>query len=160
MRLFFISLGSALAGTCAGLAALYALHFAVGLGGEAPSATDLQSFALLMFVPAFVLCLLLYAPALLWLARRRSSCEPPRFFVLVPAFVLNLPVFLALLFALVRGRVFFGAGEVALFVAAFAGAGATFGRSFVWWCRRKSREGGGGCGLRISDCGFENSDLP
>jgi len=141
LRLFFISLGSALAGTCAGIAALYAAYFAAGVGGEAPSGTDLQSFGLLMFVPAFVLCLLLYAPALLWLARRRRSCEPPRFFTLVPAFLLNLPVFLALLFALLRGGMFFGAGEVSLFVAAFAAAGATFGRGFVWWCRKKSREG-------------------
>ena len=141
MRLFFISLGSALAGTCAGIAALYAAYFAAGLGGEAPSGTDLQSFALLMFVPAFVLCLLLYAPALLWLARRRGSCEPPRFFVSVPALLLNLPVFIALLLALLRGRVFFGAGEAVLFAAAFAAAGATFGRAFVWWCRKKSREG-------------------
>jgi hypothetical protein len=139
LRLFFISLGSALAGTCAGMAALYVLHFVAGLGGEAPSVTDLQSFALLMFVPAFLLCLLLYAPALLWLARRRS-CEPPRLFVLVPAFLLNLPVFLALLFGLLRGGMFFGAGEVVLFAAAFAAAGATFGRGFVWWCRKKSRE--------------------
>ena len=141
MRLFFISLGSALAGTCAGMAALYAAFFVAGVGGEAPSVTDLQSFALLMFVPAFLLCLLLYAPALLWLARRRRSCEPARFFTLVPALVLNLPVFLALLFGLARGGMFFGAGEVVLFVAAFAAAGATFGRSFVWWCRKKSREG-------------------
>ena len=141
MRLFFISLGSALAGTCAGMAALYAAHFAFGLGGAAPSATDLQSFALLMFVPAFLLCLLLYAPALLWLARRRRSCAPARYFTLVPAFALNLPVFLALLFGLLRGGMFFGAGEVALFVAAFAAAGAAFGRCFVWWCRKKSGEG-------------------
>ena len=141
MRLFFISLGSALAGTCAGMAALYAAYFAAGLGGEAPSVTDVQSFALLMFVPAFLLCLLLYAPALLWLARRRGSCEPARLFASVPAFLLNLPVFLALLFALLRGGMFFGAGEVVLFVAAFAAAGAAFGRGFVWWCRGKSREG-------------------
>ena len=141
MRLFFISLGSALAGTCAGAAALYAAYFATGLGGEAPSGTDVQSFAVLMFVPAFLLCLLLYAPALLWLARRRGSCEPPRLFAVVPALLLNLPVFLALLFGLFRGGTFFGAGEVVLFVAAFAAAGATFGRGFVWWCRKKSREG-------------------
>lgn len=141
MRLFFISLGSALAGTCAGMAALYAAYFAAGFGGEPPSATDVQSFALLMFAPAFALCLLLYAPALLWLSRRRRSCEPARLFTLAPALLLNLPVFLALLFGLLRGGAFFGAGEVALFAAAFACAGATFGRSFVWWCRRKSREG-------------------
>lgn len=140
MRLFFIALGSALAGTCAGVAALYVAFFAAGVGGEAPSATDVQSFALLMFVPAFLLCLILYAPALLWLARRRGSCEPVRLFVLVPAFVLNLPAFVVLLFALLRGGMFFGAGEVVLFVAAFAAAGATFGRAFVWWCRKKSRE--------------------
>lgn len=141
MRLFFISLGAALAGTLAGVAALYIAYFVFGTGGEAPGVTDLQSFAVLMFVPAFLLCLLLYAPALLWLARRRRSCEPPRFFTLVPALLLNLPVFLALLFGLLRGGMFFGAGEVALFVAAFAAAGATFGRGFVWWCRKKSREG-------------------
>lgn len=141
MRLFFISLGSALAGTCAGMAALYAAYSAAGAGGEAPSGTDVQSFALLMFVPAFVLCLLLHAPALLWLARRRRSCAPARLFILVPAFVLNLPLFLAMLFGLLRGGMFFGAGEVLLFVVALAAAGATFGRGFVWWCRRKSREG-------------------
>ena len=139
MRLFFISLGSALAGTCAGIAALYVAFFVAG-GGEAPSGTDVQSFAVLMFVPAFVLCLLLYAPVLLWLARRRRSCEPPRLFTAVPALLLNLPVFLALLFALFRGGMFFGAGEVTLFVAAFAAAGAAFGRGFVWWCRQKTRE--------------------
>jgi hypothetical protein len=123
------------------MAALYALHFVAGQGGEAPNATDVQSFAVLTFVPAFLLCLLLYAPALLWLARRRRSSEPPRLFVLVPTFLLNLPVFLALLFGLLRGGMFFGAGEVMLFVVAFAVAGATFGRAFVWWCRKKSREG-------------------
>ena len=128
-----------MAGVWAGMAALYASHFIVS-GGEAPNGTDVQSFAVLTFVPAFLLCLLIYAPALLWLARRRRSCEPPRLFTLAPAFVLNLPVFLALLFGLRRGGAFFGAGEVLLFAAAFAAAGAVFGRSFVWWCRKKSRE--------------------
>ena len=141
MRLFLIALCSALAAACAGIALLYASHFVTTTGGEAPDATDVQSFALLMFVPSFLLCLLLYAPALLWLARRRRSCGPTRLFILAPAFALNLPVFLALLFALARGGMFFGAGEVALFAAAFAAAGATFGRAFVWWCRKKSREG-------------------
>jgi hypothetical protein len=141
MRLFFLSLSSALAGTLAGVGALYAAYFVAGAGGAAPSGTDVQSFALLMFVPAFALCLLLYAPALIWLSRKRRSCEPPGFFTLTPALLLNLPVFLVLLLALLRGGMFFGAGEAALFAAAFAAAGATFGRGFVWWCRRKTREG-------------------
>ena len=140
MRLFLIALASALAGTVAALAALYASSFVVTTP-EGANATDLQGFAVLTFVPALLLCLLLYAPALLWLSRRRRSCEPPGFYTLVPAFVLNAPVFAVLLVALLRGGVFFGPSEVLLFVAAFAAAGATFGRSFVWWCRRKTREG-------------------
>jgi hypothetical protein len=140
LRLFFIALASALAGTLAALAALYVSSYAFP-AAEGPSATDLQGFAVLTFVPALLLCLLLYAPALLWLSRRRRTCEPPAFYTLVPAFVLNAPVFVVLLVALLRGGVFFGPSEVLLFVAAFAAAGATFGRSFVWWCRRKTREG-------------------
>lgn len=141
MRLFFIALASALAGTAAGLALLLASSYARDPAQEGLSATDLQSFAVLTFVPSLLLCLLLYAPALLWLSRRRRSCEPARFFTLVPAAALNAPVFAVLLFALARGGMFFGASEVLTFAAAFAAAGATFGRSFVWWCRRKSREG-------------------
>lgn len=140
MRLFFIALASALAGTAAALVVLYVSSYALS-ASELPNATDLQSFAVLTFVPALLLCLLLYAPALVWLGRRRRSCEPPRFYTLVAAFVLNAPVFVVLLVALLRGRVFFGPSEALLFAAAFAAAGAVFGRSFVWWCRRKTREG-------------------
>ena len=139
MRLFFISLGSALAGTLAGLAALFAHGYLTG-ESTGPSAEDLQGFGLLMFAPSFLLCLLLYAPALLWLSRRRRTCEPARLFTLAAAFLLNAPVFLALLVAHLRGGSF-GAGEAALFAAAFAATGAVFGRCFVWWCRKKSREG-------------------
>jgi hypothetical protein len=140
LRLFFIALASALAGTAVGLGLLLASAYAPG-SGEAPNATDLQSFAVLFFVPALLLCLLLYAPALIWLSRRRRACEPPRFFTLFPAVALNAPVYAVLLVALLRGGMFFGLGEALLFAAAFAAAGATFGRSFVWWCRRKTREG-------------------
>ena len=139
MRLFFIALGSAFAGTAAALIALFASSLLPG-SGEAPNATDVQSFAVLTFVPAFLLCLLLYAPALLWLSRRRRSCEPPRFYTLTASLLLNAPVFIVLLFALLRGGMFFGAGEVSLFAASFAAAGAVFGRGFVWWCRKKTRE--------------------
>ena len=140
MRLFFIALASALAGTAAALVVLYVSSYALA-ASEPPNATDLQSFAVLTFVPALLLCLLLYAPALVWLGRRRRSCEPPRFYTLVAAFVLNAPVFVVLFVALLRGGMFFGPSEALLFAAAFAAAGATFGRSFVWWCRRKTREG-------------------
>jgi hypothetical protein len=138
VRLFLIALASALAGTCAALAMLYVVSYAAG---DQPSAADLQGFAVLTFVPALLLCLLLYAPALLWLGRRRRSCETPVFFTLVAALALNAPVFAVLLFCTLRGGMFFGPGESLLFAAAFAAAGATFGRSFVWWCRRKAREG-------------------
>ena len=139
MRLFFIALASAFAGTATALAVLYATAY-VAATSEPPSAADLQSFAVLTYVPALLLCLLLYAPALLWLSRRRRSCEPAVFFALVAAFALNAPVFAVLLFGLLRGGMFFGPSEVLLFAAAFAAAGATFGRSFVWWCRRKTLE--------------------
>ena len=140
MRLFLIALASALAGTAAALVVLYVSSYALA-APEGPNTTDLQGFAVLTFVPALLLCLLLYAPALLWLSRRRRSCEPSAFYTLVAAFVLNAPVFVVLLVALLRGGMFFGPSEALLFVAAFAAAGATFGRSFVWWCRRKTREG-------------------
>jgi hypothetical protein len=140
VRLFLIALASALAGTAAALAVLYASAYGAG-PAEQPSAADLQSFAVLTFVPALLLCLLLYAPALLWLSRRRRSCETAVFFTLVPALALNAPVFAVLLFCTLRGGMFFGPGEALLFAAAFAAAGATFGRAFVWWCRRKSLEG-------------------
>lgn len=140
MRLFLLALASALAGTAVGLVILVATGYAPG-AAEGPSAEDFQSFAVLTFVPALLLCLLLYAPALLWLSRRRRSCGPAGFFTLVPAFALNAPVFVVLLAGLLAGGVFFGPSEVLLFAAAFAAAGATFGRSFVWWCRQKAREG-------------------
>lgn len=140
MRLFFIALASALAGTAAALVVLYVSDYAVG-ASEGPGAEDLQGFAVLTFVPALLLCLLLYAPALVWLSRRRRDCGPPRFYTLVAAFGLNAPVFVVLLVALLRGGMFFGPSEVLIFAAAFAAAGATFGRAFVWWCRRKTREG-------------------
>jgi hypothetical protein len=138
LRLFFISLAAALAGTLAALCVLFASTplFDAGAG---PSAADVQGFAILTFVPAFLLCLLLYAPALLWLSRRRQSCETPRYFTLVPAFVLNAPVFLLLFVMLARRGVFAGLSETLLFFAAFAAAGAAFGRGFVWWCRARSR---------------------
>jgi hypothetical protein len=140
VRLFLIALASAFAGTATALALLYVSSYGAAAADQ-PGAADLQGFAVLTFVPALLLSLLLYAPALIWLGRRRRSCEPPVFYTLVAALALNAPVFAVLLFCTLRGGMFFGPGESLLFAAAFAAAGATFGRSFVWWCRRKAREG-------------------
>ena len=136
MKLFLLSIFARLAGTVAGVALLFASSYAF-YGGEV-GAVDVLSFIPLMFVPALLMCGLLYAPVLLWLRRQRKSCAPARLFVLVPAFVLNIPAFVVLLAGLLAGNVFFGLSEVSLFAAAFIVAGLIFGRGFVRYCRSKT----------------------
>lgn len=141
MKLLLLSLLASAAGTCAGVALLFASSYAF-YGGEV-GAVDVLSFVPLMFVPALLMCALLYAPVLLWLKRRRKSCAPARLFVLVPAFVLNAPAFLVLLAGLLAGNVFFGVSEVLLFAAAFVVAGLIFGRGFVRLCAGEVERQGG-----------------
>lgn len=138
MKLLLLSIFASVAGTCAGVALLFATSYAF-YGGEV-GAVDVLSFIPLMFVPALLMCGLLYAPVLLWLRRRRKSCTPARLFVLVPAFVLNAPAFVVLIAGLLAGNVFFGVSEITLFAAAFVVAGLAFGRGFVRYCVSKAEK--------------------
>jgi hypothetical protein len=83
------------------------------------------------------MCGLLYAPVLLWLRHRRGGCQPRRLFLLVPAFVLNLPAFILLLVTVLRGTGFSGFTEISLFITAFVVTGLMFGAGFVRYCRMK-----------------------
>ncbi|HJR08785.1 MAG TPA: hypothetical protein VJ842_16110 [Pyrinomonadaceae bacterium] len=132
MKLFLLSIFAGAVGTGAGVAMLFASSY-IFYGGDV-DAIDVLSFIPLMFVPALLMCGLLYAPVLLWLKRRRKSCAPARLFVLVPAFILNIPAFVVLLAGLLAGNVFFGVSEVLLFAVAFIVAGLIFGRGFVRLC--------------------------
>lgn len=135
MKLFWLSIFASLAGTTAGITLLFIIAYAF-YGGDV-DAIDVFSFIPLMFVPALLLCGLLYAPCLLWLRRRRKNCAPARLFVLMPAFVLNIPAFIVLLAGLFAGNVFFGLSEILLFAVAFIVTGAIFGRGFVRYCGSK-----------------------
>jgi hypothetical protein len=135
LKLFLLSIFASVTGTCVGVVLLLIISYAF-YGGDV-GAVDVLSFIPLMFVPALLMCGLLYTPALLWLKRRRKSCAPARLFVLVPAFILNAPAFVVLLAGLLAGNVFFGVSEVLLFAAAFVVAGLMFGRGFARWCASK-----------------------
>ena len=136
MKLLRLSILASLAGTTAGIVLLFITSYAFH-GGDV-SAVDVLSFIPLMLVPALLMCGLLYTPGLLWLRRRQKSCAPARLFVLVPAFVLNVPAFFVLLAGLLAGNVFFGWSEIMLFAAAFICSGLIFGRGFVRYCQSKT----------------------
>ena len=136
MKLLRLSIFASLAGTTAGVALLFITSYAFH-GGDVDR-TDVLSFIPLMLVPTLLLCGLLYAPGLLWLRRRRKSCAPARLFVLTPAFVLNVPAFVALLAGQLAGNVFFGWSEILLFAVAFVVEGLVFGRGFVRYCASKT----------------------
>jgi hypothetical protein len=124
-----LSIFAGAAGTTAGIALLFITSYAFH-GGDV-NAVDVLSFIPLMFVPALLMCGLLYTPALLWLRRKRQNCAPASRFMLVPAFI----ILLAGLFA---GNVFFGWSEILLFAVAFIVAGLIFGRGFVRYCGSKT----------------------
>ena len=137
IKLIAVALVSAVTGTLAALAMLL-ITSKLMPGTESISAEDLLGIASLTFMPGLVMCGLLYTPVLLWLRRRRAACEPRKLFLLVPAIVLNLPAFLVLFVALLRGTGFAGFKEVSLFVTAFIVTGLIFGGGFVRYCRMKS----------------------
>jgi hypothetical protein len=136
LKLILLSVVASLAGTCAGLAALFVTSYAFH-GGDVDT-IDVLSFIPLMIVPALLMCGLLYVPGLLWLRRRRRGCEPASLFVLASAFALNVPAFVVLLAGLLAGNVFFGLSEIFLFAVAFVVAGLIFGRGFVRYCKGKT----------------------
>jgi hypothetical protein len=115
--------------------------FVLFAGGEPFSFNDLLGFSSLSFVPALLLCALLYAPALLWLRRRRAGCRPAFLFPVLSGLLLNLPVLLLMLAAAWKGKFFSGTGEVVIFAAAFITTGALFGVGFVVDCRRRMNLG-------------------
>lgn len=126
MKLTSVALVSALAAVAVALAVLYSF-------GEPFSAPDLLGFVPLTFLPAFLLCVLLYAPVLRRLRRRRSDARPAYLFPLVPV-LLNLPLLLLMLALALAGRLFSGPGEVAVFSSAFFAGGLIFGIGFARLC--------------------------
>ena len=137
LKIIAIALGSAVAGTLAALAMLFVTTRLMA-GDEPASAEDMLGIATLTFVPGLAMCALLYAPALLWLRRKRGGCEPLLQFLLVPAFVLNLPAFILLMVSWARGTGFAGFAEISLFFTAFIVTGLTFGAAFARYCRMRS----------------------
>lgn len=137
LKLLAVALVSAATGTLAALAMLFILS-GLGQSGEPVSAEDLFGIASLTFMPGLIMCGLLYAPALLWLRRRHTGCEPRLLFLLVPAFVMNLPAFILLIVSGLRGAGFAGFLEISLFFTAFIVTGLMFGAGFVCYCRMKS----------------------
>ena len=136
MKLFLLSIFAGLLGATAGLALVFVISNVVH--GERVSAADVFGFGSMMLVPALLMCGTLYTPALLWLKRRRKNCAPASLFMLMPAFVLNVPAFAVLLAGLFAGNVFFGWSEVLSFAVAFVVAGLAFGRGFVRYCGGKA----------------------
>lgn len=136
LKLIAVAFISAIAGCLAGLIMLFVTS-RLFHDGEAISAVELLGIASFSFVPGLIMCVLLYAPVLLWLRRRRGGCEPPALFLLMPAFVLNLPAFILLLVAVLIGTGFSGFTEISLFFTAFIVTGLMFGAGFVRYCRMK-----------------------
>ncbi len=129
MKLILVALVACIIGTGVGVAALFLTE---NVGAE-----DLLGFIPIIFIVAMLMCGLSYAPGMFWL-KRRKGCESTQVFPLVAAFILNIPIFIFLLFALSVGKFFSGFSEVLLFTVAFIVAGLVFGRGFVWYCRGKS----------------------
>ncbi len=125
MRLILVGLVACIVGTTVGVGALFLT--------ETVSAADLLGFIPVMFVAAALMCGLFYLPGMLWLKRsQRTTKHSP----LIVAFILNLPIFLFLLFALSIGRFFSGLGEILIFAMAFIVAGLVFGQGFLWYLRK------------------------
>jgi hypothetical protein len=133
VKLILIALLSCITGTMAGVGALFLT--------ENVSAGDLSGFIPVMFMAAVLMCVLSYAPGLFWL-KRRKGCESAAAFPLAAAFVLNIPVFLFCICAMLVGKFFSGFGEVLLFATAFLTAGLVFGGGFVWYCRGQNLAAG------------------
>jgi hypothetical protein len=127
LKLIIVALVSSLAASVVALAVLYS-------GGEPFSVPDLFGFVPLTFVPALLLCLLLYAPVLRRLRRQRGGCRPAYLFPLVSALLVNLPFFVLMLALAQAGRLFSGPGEVLIFSSAFFTGGLLFGIGFARLC--------------------------
>jgi hypothetical protein len=135
MRLVIVVLASCLIATAACLASLY-LSARFIYGEAAISYEELTGFAGVSFIFSLLTCIVLYAPGLYLLRRRRRGvCEPAYLFPLVSTLLLNIPVFLVLLIPLRTGLVS-GWGEASLIFTAFLVAGFVFGLGFVWHCRK------------------------
>jgi len=101
---------------------------------EPLSAADLIGFSTLSFVPALLVCSLLYTPGLLWLRQRLGRCEPQMLFPLVSTLLLNAPVISIIGWQ--AGRTMRGS-EALAFTVIFLVMGLVSGIGFVWWCNGK-----------------------
>ena len=132
MRLAFVYLVSWALGLIASLAVSHFYY------DEPLSVADLFGFSTLSFVPALLVCSLLYTPGLLRLRRRLGGCRPRTFFPLLSAVVLNAPV--VFIIAWQAGRTM-SSGEALSFAVIFLVMGLASGIGFALWC-------GGGSALR------------
>ncbi len=123
---------------------VYAVSWALGLLSstavthfyyrEPFSVADMIGFSTLSFVPALVVCALLYTPGLLRLQRRLGKCQPRSIFPLTSTVVLNAPVILII--AWQAGRTM-SMSEALSFIVIFLVMGLVSGIGFTWWCNNK-----------------------
>jgi hypothetical protein len=127
MKLIFVYVVAWLLGL---VSSLVVSHFYYG---EPFSVADLIGFSMLSFVPAVLVCALLYTPGLLYLKRRLGKCEPRLLFPVASALVLNAPPFLTV--AWQTGRTM-RSSEAVSFIVIFLVMGFVSGIGFVWHCDR------------------------
>ncbi len=125
MKLIFVYIVSWLLGLLSSMLVSYFYY------DEPFSGTDLVGFATLSFVPALVVCALLYTPGLFYLKRRLKGCSPQWIFPVVSSLLLNTPVGLIILWQ--TGRTM-RSSEAVSFVVIFLVMGFLSGIGFVWRC--------------------------
>lgn len=101
------------------------------------SVADLVGFSTLSFVPAVLICALLYTPGLLYLKRILGKCEPRLLFPIASALALNAPAFLIIVWQ--AGRTM-RSSEALSFSVIFLVMGLVSGAGFVWWCKDRAIE--------------------
>jgi hypothetical protein len=105
--------------------------------GEPLSFADLIGFATLSFLPALLVCALLYTPGLFFLRRKFKGCRPAALFPAVSTFVLNAPVALILLWPAERTM---RSSEAVSFAVIFLVMGLFSGIGFVWQCTGSGKQ--------------------
>jgi hypothetical protein len=123
MKLIFVYIVSWLVGLFSSLLVSYFYY------DEPFSVADLFGFATLSFVPALLVCALLYTPGLFYLKRKLKECKAPLLFPVVSTFVLNAPAVLIILWQ--TGRTM-RSSEAVSFAVIFLVMGLFSGIGFVW----------------------------
>jgi len=125
MKLIFVYIASWLVGLLSSMLVSYFYY------DEPFSVADLIGFATLSFVPAFLVCALLYTPGLFYLKRKFKGCKPPLLFPIASTLILNAPAGLIILWQ--TGRTM-RSSEAVSFTVIFLVMGFLSGIGFVWRC--------------------------